>query len=115
MAQWKEITTLEEWDQALLRSKDEPVLIIKHSTRCPVSADAWKEYQEFVQENAPKSASYMMVKVIESRDVSNKIAEDLDIQHKSPQAILIKDGRAVWNDSHWHITKSSLSEAVKAV
>lgn len=115
MAQWKEITTLEEWEQVLHRSKEHPVLIMKHSTRCSVSAEAWEEYQTFVSSAAPKDAEYIMVKVIESREVSDRIARDLDIQHKSPQAILVRGGKEVWNTSHWHIKQSSLEEALKAV
>lgn len=115
MAGWKEITTLEEWEQLLRQSTESPVLVMKHSTRCSVSAEAWEEYQTFVSTMAPETAEYVMVKVIESRPVSNRIAEDLGVQHKSPQTILVKDGKEVWNTSHWHITKESLTNALKAV
>ncbi|PTX55172.1 bacillithiol system protein YtxJ [Melghirimyces profundicolus] len=114
MAQWKEITTVEEWEQALRRSEEQPVLVIKHSTRCPVSAEAWEEYREFVSGKAPEEAEYIMVKVIESREVSNRIAEDLEVQHKSPQAILFRNRKPVWHTSHWHIKTAALEEAFQA-
>lgn len=115
MVKWKEITTVEEWEQVLHRSKEHPVLVIKHSTRCSVSAEAWEEYQRFVSTVAPEDGEYIMVKVIESRKVSDQIARDLNLQHKSPQAILVQGGKEVWNTSHWHIKQSSLEEALKAV
>ncbi len=115
MAQWKEITTLEEWEQIQRQSGEHPALVMKHSTSCPISAEAWEEYQRFVSTVAPETVEYVMVKVIESRPVSNQIAEDLGVQHKSPQAIMVKDGKEVWNTSHWHITMESLENAMQNV
>ena len=115
MAQWTEITGLDEWNRVLEKSNQHPVLVMKHSTRCPISADAWEEFQQFVAAHEPDAAEFMMVKVIESREVSDRIAEELDVQHQSPQVILVRDGRAVWNTSHWHIKKPALEEAMQAV
>ncbi|SFS44658.1 bacillithiol system protein YtxJ [Marininema halotolerans] len=110
--EWKEITTLDEWQGYLAQSKEQPLLVMKHSTRCPVSADAWKECEAFIKGVPSKGVNYLLVKVIESREVSNQIAQDLHVQHKSPQTILVKNGESIWNTSHWHITKDSLTEAV---
>lgn len=113
MGQWQEITTLEEWIEVLKESDDQPVLIMKHSTRCSVSADAWRECQEFTQEDPVSDVTLVMVKVVESREVSNRIAEDLQVKHASPQTILIRNQQAVWDTSHWHIKKETLNEVLK--
>ncbi|MDR6227421.1 bacillithiol system redox-active protein YtxJ [Desmospora profundinema] len=113
MAQWKEITTTEEWSHWLSQTEERPMLVMKHSTRCPVSADAFQEYETFLAEDAPEDVVYLFVKVIESRDVSNRIADDVGVKHQSPQAILIRNGAPVWNRSHWHITRGSLKEALE--
>ncbi|SDX50830.1 bacillithiol system protein YtxJ [Marininema mesophilum] len=110
--QWKEISTQDEWQEMLNRSQERPLLVMKHSTRCPVSANAWKECETYITTTSHKDVDYVLVKVIESRDVSNKVAEDLNVQHKSPQTILVKNNEAVWNTSHWHITQDSLEEAL---
>jgi len=34
------------------------------------------------------------------RPISNSIAERFAVQHQSPQLILIKDGKAIYNASH---------------
>ncbi len=47
MQKWKEINTIEEWNQAYNQSGEKPFIILKHSTTCPVSANALKEYEEF--------------------------------------------------------------------
>lgn len=114
MSRWKEIENTDEWNQVLEKSQSKPVLVFKHSTTCPVSAAAFSEYEQFLQQEDPGEISYILVKVIESRPVSNQIAVDLGVKHESPQAILVKEQKAIWNASHWKITLSSLQEATKS-
>lgn len=111
MAQWQEITTIEEWNQALDQSKEQPFVVLKHSTACPVSFNALKEYDDYLEGVAKEDLKYLLVKVIESRPVSNQIAADLGVQHASPQIIYVKDKASYWNTSHWSITV----EHIKAV
>jgi bacillithiol system protein YtxJ len=54
----------------------------------------------------------VLVKVIESRPVSNQIAEDLGVKHESPQVILLKGGASYWNASHWAITEEHIHAVV---
>lgn len=109
MAEWREITTLEEWEQLKADSAERQIVVLKHSTRCPVSASALEEYDDYLADKPNADTDYYLVKVIESRPVSNKIAEDLGVPHASPQMILFKDGRAVWNTSHWSVTKKHMT------
>lgn len=112
MAAIKEIKSVEEWEEVFHSSLQQPVLVFKHSTTCPISADAHAQFQGHLAENAHEQVHYVLVKVIESRPVSNRIAEDVDLKHESPQAILIKDRQAIWNKSHFDITKEALSAAL---
>ena len=87
---------------------DEPVLIFKHSTQCPISAYAKHEVEEFLtQTNAPNIA----VNVIEQRAVSNYIQERTGVVHQSPQAIIVHGTTVLWSASHKTITTHSLQEA----
>lgn len=54
------------------------------------------------------------MRVIEERPVSLALAERVGVKHESPQALLIKDGRALWHDSHRAITTEALVSAVTA-
>jgi bacillithiol system protein YtxJ len=109
---WSEITTIEQWEQLRERSAQKPVLLLKHSTRCPVSANALREFEDYIEKHPDQEMEYALVKVIESRPVSNQIAEDLGVTHASPQIFLIKDGSAYWNTSHWSITTEHISAVV---
>lgn len=108
MTTYREITTEAEWEQALEASADRPVLVLKHSTRCPVSSAALEEYESYLADKPASGVDYVLVKVIESRPVSNKIAEDLRVQHESPQMILVKDKAKYWATSHWSVTKKHM-------
>ncbi|MBP3962504.1 bacillithiol system redox-active protein YtxJ [Paenibacillus lignilyticus] len=106
---WREITTLEEWNDMLARSSEREQVILKHSTTCPVSANALQEYENYLKGSPNQGADYTLVKVIESRPVSNRIAEDLNVKHESPQMIVIKDKAKYWTASHWAVTKAHIA------
>jgi len=94
------------------RSNQEPVFIFKHSATCPISAAAMEEFSGFLAQSQEGrfAAGYLIVQ--EDRPISNTVAEQLGVKHESPQAILVKDGRAVWHASHWNVTAAALKEAL---
>lgn len=105
----REITTIEEWSQAFQHSDKRPVVVFKHSTTCPVSANAHVEFNNYLNGSPKKEVDYLLVKVIESRPVSNQIAEDTGVKHESPQVIYIDNKAKVWSASHWSVTKAHIS------
>lgn len=109
---WKEITTIEEWDAILNKSNEKDQIILKHSTTCPVSTNALEEYDAYLKENPNENIDYTMVKVRESRPVSNKIEADLGVKHESPQIIYIKDEKKYWSATHWSVTKAHMEAVV---
>jgi bacillithiol system protein YtxJ len=110
MADIQQLMTVEQWDTALTATAEKPLLIFKHSTSCSVSAGAHEELMNYIKDTNIAPVNFAIVHVIEERPISNAIAEQLGIKHASPQAILVKDGKSVWDTSHWHITYSFLSE-----
>lgn len=108
MSQWREITEVQQWED--LYESGKPTVVLKHSTRCSVSTNAYNEFEQYLAAQ-PADVDYVLVKVIESRPVSNKIAEDTGVTHASPQILYIENKHTVWNASHWAITQ----EHMKAV
>lgn len=109
----KEITTLDDLNQALDASAQQPVFLFKHSTACPISSGARDKVTEFIsRRRAENLPPFFMVKVIEARTISNRIADDLGIRHQSPQLILIKDRKAVWSASHYGINPETIGDAL---
>jgi len=106
---YKEITSIDEWNSILDGSESRPVVVFKHSTTCPVSANALKEFNAYLDDKPKSDTEYVLVKVIESRPVSNQIAEDTAVKHESPQIILLDKKAKVWSASHWSITKAHMT------
>lgn len=110
MATYTEITTLPEWENVLQKSKEKPVLLFKHSTTCPVSAAAYREFTSFESD-----MDAYLVKVIESRPVSNEIESNLGVQHQSPQIFIVSNEEPIWHASHWNITENKIGQAMQSI
>ncbi len=100
------INSVEQFDN-LLQEQDK-FFLMKHSTTCPISMNAFDQYNNFLYER-DMDGYYLTVQ--EARELSNYIAEQTDIKHESPQAFYFVNQKAVWNASHNQITVHSLSAA----
>jgi bacillithiol system protein YtxJ len=101
-----QITDTATLDQLLARSNDAPVILFKHSTTCPISSAAYEQMSKV-------KADVSLVVVQRAREVSNEIVERTGIRHESPQAIVLRNGQAVWNASHFEITVGAVEQAVR--
>lgn len=104
---WEVISESSQVDPIIEASKEKPQLIYKHSHRCSVCFVA-KGTLEQASEKILQHADMHFVNVVNSREVSNTIATELDVRHQSPQVILVDDGEAVWHASHGSINEETL-------
>lgn len=96
-------------------SHSKPLLILKHSTRCSISSRAHQEFRDhFAEHRDDNSVLYARVLVIEQQSLSQRIGEALGIPHQSPQLIVVRNGRAVRDLSHFAITNRSIQDALHA-
>lgn len=98
-------------DDAFARSYQEPVFVFKHSLVCPVSSSAWTRFEAFAHAHAER-AHFFVLKIQKVRPLSNDLAERTGVRHESPQALLLREGKAVWHTSHGGITAAALAEAL---
>ena len=105
-ARFHKINTSEELENLFQKSFDAPVVLFKHSLTCPISAGVHEEVSQ-------ADAEINLVIVQTARNISNVIAEQTGIRHESPQAIVLKDGKAVYHASHYDITAEEISEKLK--
>jgi len=108
-----ELTRLPDFARTADAAQKKPVLIFKHSTTCPISGRAAQRIDRLLRESEEPLPSFYMVKVIESRPVSQLIAEHYEVKHESPQILLLKDGKEVWNTSHDEITAEAVLAAIE--
>ncbi|MGQ8874012.1 bacillithiol system redox-active protein YtxJ [Paenibacillus sp. TSA_86.1] len=112
MADMTKMTSIEQLNSAVQATEDQPLLLFKHSTRCPISAHAYQEMNDYLHNSPNESVKYGIIYVVEDRPVSNEAAERLGVKHESPQVILIKKGMPVWHTSHSEITSGTLASTL---
>jgi bacillithiol system protein YtxJ len=112
--QLNKLESVEDLNDALRESNERPILLFKHSLTCPISSRAFNELQSYLN-SADAGLSYKLIIVQTARSVSNEIASRLRLQHETPQAILVRNGREVWNASHDDVTASSLNAAIRKI
>lgn len=112
-SKYTEIMNVIEWENYWSDSILQSLLVLKHSTACPISSAALSEFAIYSQK--PKRLiTCVMLKVIESRDLSNHIAHITNIAHQSPQIILVNKKEVLWYDSHWEITYERIEQEVNS-
>lgn len=102
MANFIELNSIEKLEELFQESNEKPVVLFKHSVTCPISSGVYYEVSEV-------EADVNIVIVQKARDISNEIATKTGIRHESPQAIVIRNGRAVYHASHYDITSDDLN------
>lgn len=88
-------------------SHQRPIILFKHSISCGISAHLFEEIKAV-------DAEINVVVVQHDRDVSNAIEEQTGHRHQSPQAFVIKDGKAVYQASHYGIDAEAIDKHVKS-
>lgn len=96
---WIDLTNLSQLEDIISLSQQKPVVIFKHSTRCSVSRMALKQFEREYDLNEEQVIPYFL-DLLSHRDISNAIAERFNIVHESPQLLLIKEGKVIYNSSH---------------
>ena len=86
---WTSLAFVEEIDTIKEISKNQSVLIFKHSTRCGISRMVIKQFESlFNEENKQLKVYYL--DLLNFREVSSKLSEDFQVIHESPQLLVIK-------------------------
>lgn len=106
------ISDIDMFEAAIAESLERPVLLFKHSRTCGISCGALDELHAHAAESGARAA-YKVITVQSHRRVSDSAAERFGIRHETPQAILLRDGRPVWNASHFRITANELARVIE--
>lgn len=107
---WTELTDVAQLLEVTAISNEKPVVIFKHSTRCSISRMALKQFEREYDLNESVDAYFL--DLIAHRDISNEIASRFNVYHESPQLILIRNGKAIYDVSHSDIDAVALKEKI---
>ena len=102
-----QLDTVEKLQAVIEESRIRPVLLFKHSNSCGISAGVFRDVSLV-------DADINVVIVQTDRHISNEIERHTGIRHQSPQAIVLKDGQAVYHASHYDITVEDINQHLEA-
>lgn len=105
--EWTMLNEEGQLKDIIAESHNQDVLIYKHSTRCGISGMALGRLERGWSEELTDIKTYFL-DLIAFRDLSNQVAQTFEVYHESPQVILIRAGKAIYNDSHMGISAEAL-------
>lgn len=108
---WIHLTSQDELEELIEQSNEKPVLLFKHSTRCSISAMAKRRIEDNWDLNEDELLP-VYLDLIKFREVSNTIADKLNVKHESPQVILLKDEKVQYYTSHSQISVEEIKQAL---
>lgn len=99
---------IDDWtalENLITDSKQKPVIVFKHSNACSISSRAYREMQKV-------DGQVNILEVQSAREISRELANLTGVRHETPQVIILRDGKAVWNASHFEVQASAVAKAV---
>lgn len=106
---WIALTESSQIEEIISQSNTKFVLIFKHSTRCGVSSMALRSFER--EYDLPEEAiDLYFLDLLKFRAISNEISVRFNVQHKSPQVLVLKKEQVVYHDSHYHISVDAVKE-----
>ncbi|HEV8427717.1 MAG TPA: bacillithiol system redox-active protein YtxJ [Pyrinomonadaceae bacterium] len=93
-------------ENLLTDSTKKPVIVFKHSNACSISARAYREMEKLDDVN--------ILEVQSARAISNEVEDLTGVRHETPQVIVLRDGKAVWNASHFDVVAADVMKAVES-
>jgi bacillithiol system protein YtxJ len=97
---WIHLTDEVQLKHIIETSKEKAQVIFKHSSRCSISSVALQRLQKA---NQPGGVDFYFLDLIKYRSISRQVEELFKVRHESPQALVIKNGQCVFNESHLSI------------
>ncbi|MEM7161264.1 MAG: bacillithiol system redox-active protein YtxJ [Bacteroidota bacterium] len=108
---WIEITGLDHLEEIRQKSFSKKQAIFKHSTRCSISSMI-KSRLEREYDISSDDMDVYHLDLIARRDVSNQIEANWNVQHESPQLIVIESDKAIYHGSHHMIQVSEIKNLI---
>lgn len=108
---WNPLIATDQFAEIKEESKSICVVIFKHSTRCGISRFALNNFENSYAVSEEKAKLYYL-DILSHRDVSNALAQEFNVIHESPQLLIVKNGKSVYNESHGQIDADKIAEFI---
>ena len=111
---WTPLTESAQLDAIVQESRQQPVLIFKHSTTCSISAAAKGKIERQWAAAGLDDTKLYYLDLLRYRPLSGEVGQKFSVSHESPQLLLIQDGECRYDASHMGIRLSDVKEIVKS-
>ena len=108
---WEIYSSADQLDDFIQKSSEKLVVFFKHSTRCSISTMAKSRFERNWKYDSSKIIP-VYLDLIAHRDLSNSLADKFQVEHQSPQILLIKNGACIYNTSHNMIDADELEQYI---
>ena len=103
---WTDLVSMEQWEDIVEQSDKSPQLVFKHSTRCGVSRMVLRQFES----EWKGTGKCYFLDLLNHRDISNRIAADMLVEHQSPQVIVVHEGKSIYDASHQGVSATKSAE-----
>ena len=104
---WIIITSQQQIEELKEKSRTKIQVVFKHSTRCSISSMAKNRLDKSEQ---PSNIDFYYLDLLKYRNLSSMLSSEFDVEHESPQVLMIRDGKCIYDESHLAIKMEDILE-----
>lgn len=110
---WIHLDSEEKLAEATTASQTKPVVLFKHSTTCSISNTALNRLERnWNSEDVAETQAYYL-DLLSYRQLSRQIAEKFQVEHQSPQVLIIQNEKSVYDTSHFDINYPTIKTEIE--
>lgn len=107
---WTALNELSQIEKIAEESTEQNILIFKHSTSCSISRTTLDRLERNWKEEEMTKLKPYFLDLLSFREISKAVAQKFDVEHESPQVLIIQKGKSIYNQSHFGIDYKSIKE-----
>ena len=109
---WIKLNSIEQLAEIKKASKFKPVLVFKHSTTCSISKTSLNRLERNWKEEELDDTKAYYLDLLSYRAISQEIARTFDVEHQSPQVLIIQNEKLVYDISHFDIDYATIKDVL---
>jgi bacillithiol system protein YtxJ len=110
---WNQLKAADQLDEIKQESTEKTILIFKHSTRCNISRASLDRLERKWNDSEMQNVKPYFLDLLNFREISNLISQQFNVEHESPQILLINQGQVILDQSHFSIDYDQIKAVAK--
>ena len=110
---WIHLDSEEKLAEATSASRTKPIVLFKHSTTCSISNTALNRLERNWKSEEVAGTQTYYLDLLSYRQLSRQIAEKFQVEHQSPQVLIIQNEKSVYDTSHFDINYPAIKTEIE--